>query len=87
MLNISTFGYTADIYTIIHFIPHECQHITVDQSHSSGDIDDLTPCDFFLWGFVKDIAFVPPLLANLQDVCNRITATVTLVNRDMLTRV
>jgi hypothetical protein len=34
---VSTFGYTADIYTIIHFISHACQQITVDQSHSSGD--------------------------------------------------
>jgi len=46
---------------------------------------DLTPCDFFLWGFVKDTAFVPPLPANLQDLRNRITAAVTLVDRDMLT--
>jgi hypothetical protein len=37
MLNVSTFGFTADIYTIMQFIPHACQHITVDQSHSSGD--------------------------------------------------
>jgi hypothetical protein len=37
MLNVSTFSYTADIYTIIHLIPHACQLITVDQSHSSGD--------------------------------------------------
>jgi hypothetical protein len=37
MLNMATFGYTADIYTIIHFISHACQHITVGQSHSSGD--------------------------------------------------
>jgi hypothetical protein len=37
MLSVSTFGYTADIYTIIHFIAHACQHCTVDQSHSSGD--------------------------------------------------
>ena len=27
---------------------------------------DLTPCDFFLWGFVKDTVFVPPVHANLQ---------------------
>ena len=27
---------------------------------------DLTPCDFFFWGFVKDTVFVPPLPANLQ---------------------
>jgi hypothetical protein len=37
MLNISTFADTVDIYAIIDFVPHPCQHITVDQSHSSGD--------------------------------------------------
>jgi len=46
---------------------------------------DLTPYDFFLWGFVKDTVFVPPLPANLQDLRNRITAAVALVDRDMLT--
>ena len=48
---------------------------------------DLTPCDFFFWGFVKDTVFVPPLPANLQDLSNRIAAAVALVDRDMLTRV
>jgi len=48
---------------------------------------DLTPYDFFLWGFVKDTVFVPPLPVNLQDLRNRITAVVTLVDRDMITRV
>jgi len=48
---------------------------------------DLTPCDFFLWGFVKDTVFVPPLPANRQDLRNRITSAVALVHRDMLTRV
>ena len=37
MLNVSTFGNTADIYERVHLVPHACQHITVDQSHSSGD--------------------------------------------------
>jgi len=36
LLNVSTFGNTADIYAIVHLVPHVC-HITVDQSHSSGD--------------------------------------------------
>jgi len=35
---------------------------------------DLTTCDFFFWGFVKDTVFVPPLPANLQ-----IFATVSLL--------
>ena len=47
---------------------------------------DLTPYNF-LWGFVKDTVFVPPLPANLQDLRNRITVAVALVDRDMLTRV
>jgi hypothetical protein len=37
MLNVSTFGNTADIYAIVHILPHTCQYITVDQSHSRGD--------------------------------------------------
>jgi hypothetical protein len=37
MLNVSTFGNTADIYTIVRLVPHACQHITVEQGHSSGD--------------------------------------------------
>ena len=35
--NVSTFGNTADICAIVHLVPHACQHIAVDQSHSSGD--------------------------------------------------
>ena len=30
MLNVSTFGNTADIYAIVHLVPHVCQLITVD---------------------------------------------------------
>jgi hypothetical protein len=32
-----TFGNTADIYAIIHLVPHSCQHTTADPRHSSGD--------------------------------------------------
>ena len=48
---------------------------------------DLTPCDFFLWRFVKDTVFVPPVPANLQALLDRITAAVALIDRDMLTSV
>jgi len=37
MLSLSTLGNTAEIYAIVHLVPHACQHITVDQSNSSGD--------------------------------------------------
>jgi len=38
MLNMSTFGNTADMYVIVHLVPHACQHITVNESHSRGDM-------------------------------------------------
>ena len=37
MPNVYTFDNTSDIYAIVHLVPHACQHITVHQSHSSGD--------------------------------------------------
>jgi hypothetical protein len=30
MLNVSTFGNTADIYATAHLVPHVCQYITVN---------------------------------------------------------
>jgi len=34
---------------------------------------DLTTRDFFLWGFVKEIVYVPSLPTNLDGLNNRIT--------------
>ena len=45
---------------------------------------DLTPMDFFLWGFVKDQVFVPPLPANVVEFRTRITAAVAEVTPEML---
>jgi len=45
---------------------------------------DLTPLDFFLWGFVKDRVFVPPLPANFVELRTRITAAVAKVTPEML---
>ena len=28
---------------------------------------DATPCDFFLWGYVKDQVYVPPLPASIPE--------------------
>ncbi|PNF16639.1 hypothetical protein B7P43_G06415 [Cryptotermes secundus] len=44
---------------------------------------DLTPCDFFLWGFVKDAVYVPPLPTGLIDLRNHITAAVNSVTQDI----
>ena len=48
---------------------------------------DLTPCDFFLWAFVKDGIYVPPLPMSLKELCDRITHALQTITADMLHRV
>ncbi|GFG35994.1 hypothetical protein Cfor_03575 [Coptotermes formosanus] len=48
---------------------------------------DLTALDFFLWGFVKDRVYVPPLPANVTELRIRITAAVAELTPEMLRRV
>jgi len=41
---------------------------------------DATPCDFFLWGYVKDQVYVPPFPASIPQLKVRIrTATETII--------
>ena len=42
---------------------------------------------FFLVGFLKDTVCVPPVPANLQELHDRITAALALIDCDMLTHV
>jgi hypothetical protein len=46
---------------------------------------DLTPCDNFFWGYVKDKVFVPPHLVSIPDLKNRIEAAVATITPDLLT--
>jgi hypothetical protein len=48
---------------------------------------NLTPCDFFLWGYVKDRVYMPPLPTNLPELRCTIVAAVATITPDMLTRV
>jgi hypothetical protein len=48
---------------------------------------DLTPCDFFLWGFVKDSVYVPPLPTSIHEIRYRITHALQAITADMLHRV
>ena len=45
---------------------------------------DLEPSDFFLYGHMKDMLFVPPLAFSLDDLKIRITAAVTLLDEGTL---
>ena len=46
----------------------------------------MTPRYFFLWGYVKERAYVPPLPADFDELTNRITAAVNSVTEDTLRR-
>ena len=48
---------------------------------------DLTPCYFFLWGYVKDNAYKPPLPQNVRELQDRIRGAVQTVDGNMLKRV
>jgi len=45
---------------------------------------DATPCDFFLWGYVKDQVYVPPLPANIPELKVRIRTAIGTITADML---
>jgi len=47
-------------------------------------LPDLTPCDIFLWGFVKDSVYVPPLPMSLNELRDRITHALQTITADML---
>ena len=45
---------------------------------------DATPCDFFLWGYVKDQVYVPPFPASITELKVRIRTTIETITADML---
>ena len=48
---------------------------------------DITACDFFLWEYVIDRVFVPPLPRDLADLNARVIAAVRNIDAPVLTRV
>ena len=45
---------------------------------------DATTCDFFLWGYVKDQVYVPPLPASIPELKVRIRTAIETITADML---
>jgi len=37
------------------------------------------PCDFFLWGYVKDQVYVPPLPASIPELKERIRTAIEII--------
>ena len=47
-------------------------------------LPDATPCDLFLWGYVKDQVYVPPLPACIPELKVRIRTATETITADML---
>jgi hypothetical protein len=45
---------------------------------------DSTPCDFFLWHYVKDQVYVPPIPASIPELKVRISTATETITADML---
>ena len=45
---------------------------------------DATPFDFFLWGYVKDQVYVPPLPASIPELKVRIRTAIETITADVL---
>ena len=48
---------------------------------------DLTPCDFFLWGHIKDIVYVPPLPQTIEELKQRISDALRNIDASTLHKV
>ena len=48
---------------------------------------DLSPCEFFLWGYLEDHAFIPPMPLDLAELRQRIEHAVAGIDHQMLVRV
>jgi hypothetical protein len=47
----------------------------------------LTPCDFLLWGFVKENVFVPTLPLDIDELKLTVTTAIDTIDKNMLGRV
>ena len=57
------------------------------KSHTMRFFSDLTPCNFFFWGFLKRLVYVPPIPRDMDELKTRITEAVATIDNVMLGRV
>jgi hypothetical protein len=48
---------------------------------------NVTPCDFFLWEYFKNLVFVPILPRNVKNMKESILSAVSTIDGDMLQRI
>ena len=65
---------------IYRVIKNDCRGF----NNLSYTIQDATPCDFFLSGYVKDQVYVPPFPASIPELKVRIRTATETITADML---
>jgi hypothetical protein len=61
-------------------IGHSVRNIDLPLEEWPPRFPEITPCDFFFWGYVKDHVIVPPLPRNRQELKERTVAAVSAIN-------
>ena len=75
---------------VTHFLSELQQLYRVIQNDCGGfnnlppRSSDTTPYDFFLWGYVKNQVYVPPLPASIPELKVRIRTAIQTITADML---
>jgi len=67
-------------YSMYRVIQNDCRGFNNLPPRSS----DATPCDSFLWGYVKDHVYVPSLPASIPELKVQIRTTIETITADML---
>ena len=70
----------TDVIYIYRVIRNDCPGFNNLPPRSA----DAAPCDFFLWGYVKDQVYVPPLPASMPELKVRIRTAIETITADML---
>jgi hypothetical protein len=66
---------------------HSIQNIDLLLEEWPPRSPDIIPCDVFLWGYLKDLVFLPLLHRNLKEMKESILAARSTIDGDMILRV
>ncbi|GBM69480.1 hypothetical protein AVEN_67882-1 [Araneus ventricosus] len=78
---------TLEFFSIIKLTKIVAKVSSLGLAADIAQSPDLTPCDFFLRGYVKDKVYVPPMPTTLQALQERIASAVTDIDGNMLLNV
>ena len=72
--------HTSHYFTSREIIRNDCRDFNNLPPRSSY----ATPCDFFIWGYVEDQVYVPPLPASIPELKVRIGTATETITAEML---